>query len=67
MCGRYVNVASTSDLTSEFDAVEVDGDDPGPSWNIAPTDPVRVVLQRPPRDAPDGDAVRQLHTVQWGS
>jgi putative SOS response-associated peptidase YedK len=68
MCGRYVNVASTADLSNEF-AVEQDiGDDLTPSWNIAPTDPVRVVIKRRPNgDAAHEDkAVRQLRTVRWG-
>jgi putative SOS response-associated peptidase YedK len=67
MCGRYVNVASTSDLTDEFDVEEVVGDDPGPSWNIAPTDPVRAVMRRRPAGS-DEDAARvtQLRTVKWG-
>jgi putative SOS response-associated peptidase YedK len=67
MCGRYVNVASTSDLTDEFDVEEVVGDDPGPSWNIAPTDPVRAVMRRRPAGS-DEDAVpvTQLRTVKWG-
>lgn len=67
MCGRYVNVASTSDLTDEFDVEEVVGDDPGPSWNIAPTDQVRVVMRRRPAGS-DSDAaqVTQLRTVKWG-
>src|SRR5262249_31156989 len=67
MCGRYVNVASNADLTEEFDAEEVVGDDPGPSWNVAPTDPVRVVVERPPREAESPAAtVRQIRTVNWG-
>jgi putative SOS response-associated peptidase YedK len=67
MCGRYVNVASTSDLTEEFDVEEVVGDDPGPSWNIAPTDPVRVVMRRRPAGSEDDAApVTQLRTVKWG-
>ncbi|HEY3088752.1 MAG TPA: SOS response-associated peptidase [Jatrophihabitantaceae bacterium] len=67
MCGRYVNVASTSDLTDEFDVEEVVGDDPGPSWNIAPTDPVRAVMRRrPARSDEDAAEVTQLRTVKWG-
>lgn len=67
MCGRYVNVASNADLTEEFDVEEVVGDDPGPSWNVAPTDPVRVIVERAPRE-PEAPAarVRQLRTVTWG-
>lgn len=82
MCGRYVNVAASGDLLSEFDAEEVLGDDPGPSWNIAPTDAVRVVVQRAPRNsgagsgggagsgadagAGAGETVRQIRTARWG-
>jgi putative SOS response-associated peptidase YedK len=66
MCGRYVNVASTSDLTEEFDVEETIGDDLSPSWNIAPTDPVRVVVKRHPSDDRDAPPIRQLRTVQWG-
>jgi len=67
MCGRYVNVASNADLTDEFDVEEVVGDDPGPSWNVAPTDPVRVIVERPPKekDAPAA-TTRQIRTVRWG-
>lgn len=65
MCGRYVNAAATGDLVDEFDVEEVVGDDPGPSWNIAPTDPVRVVLERPPHRT-DEHGGRQLRTVRWG-
>lgn len=66
MCGRYVNVAATGDLTDEFDVEEVVGDDPGPSWNVAPTDQVRMVVQRAPHGGAPGDAVRQLRTARWG-
>jgi putative SOS response-associated peptidase YedK len=67
MCGRYVNVASSADLTDEFDVEEVVGDEPGPSWNVAPTDPVRVIVERPPRETESPAATtRQLRTVTWG-
>ncbi|MGN6607717.1 MAG: SOS response-associated peptidase [Jatrophihabitans sp.] len=64
MCGRYVNAAATSDLVDEFDVEETLGVDLPPSYNIAPTDPVRVVMQRPPHDDEAGG--RQLRTVRWG-
>ncbi|MCU1658989.1 MAG: yedK, partial [Pseudonocardiales bacterium] len=66
MCGRYVNVAASGDLVDEFDADDVIGDEPGPSWNIAPTDPVRIVVQRAPRGADADATVRQIRTVRWG-
>lgn len=67
MCGRYVNIASTDDLTDEFDIDDTVGEDLPPSWNVAPTDPVRVVVKRRPHGADQGAAaVRQLRTVRWG-
>lgn len=67
MCGRYVNVAASSDLLDEFDADEVVGDDLAPSWNVAPTDPVRMLVQRAPRDADrTAPAARQIRTARWG-
>ena len=66
MCGRYVNVASDSDLSSEFDVEEVLDEDPGRSWNVAPTDAVRIVVQRPARQGGTTESVRQLRTARWG-
>ena len=70
MCGRYVSVAADADLVAEFDALDMTGEDAHePDYNIAPTDPVRVVVNRPLRGA-DGTAagppVRQLRVVRWG-
>lgn len=64
MCGRYTNAASTDDLLAEFEAEQAFGEDVPPSWNIAPTDPVRLVARRPA--AKGGDPVRQLRTARWG-
>lgn len=64
MCGRYVNAATTEDLTAEFDVEQALGEDLPPSWNVAPTDAVRVVLER--RAAADERPHRQLRTVRWG-
>jgi len=80
MCGRYVSSASTADLLELFDVEEVVGEQPAPSWNVAPTDPVRVVLQRPLKGLQDSKEtkeqqeqaaepdrpVRQLRTLRWG-
>jgi putative SOS response-associated peptidase YedK len=67
MCGRYANVASSADLLSEFDVEETVGDDLAPSWNIAPTDPVRGVIERARRgEDHDPSPVRQLRTLRWG-
>lgn len=36
------------------------------SYNVAPTQPVRVILERTPRKEPDSEPQRQLRTVRWG-
>jgi putative SOS response-associated peptidase YedK len=67
MCGRYVSVQSDADLVEEFDVEEVVGEPVPPSYNVAPTDPVRGVVERTPKDADDDTgAVRQLRTLRWG-
>ncbi|HSY14942.1 MAG TPA: SOS response-associated peptidase [Jatrophihabitantaceae bacterium] len=66
MCGRYVNVASTSDLQAEFDVEETIGEDLPPSWNIAPTDPVRIITRRRSHGGDAEQPVVQLRTVRWG-
>jgi putative SOS response-associated peptidase YedK len=70
MCGRYVSVRSNADLSAEFDAVDAtDGLWPAADYNVAPTKPVRAVVNRPLR-APDGtpaaEPTRQLRVVSWG-
>jgi putative SOS response-associated peptidase YedK len=64
----YVNVASTEDLTDEFNVDEAIGDDLPPSWNIAPTDPVRIIVKRRSHgsDDPAADPIVQLRTAKWG-
>jgi putative SOS response-associated peptidase YedK len=70
VCGRYVSVRSNADLTEEFDAIDAtDGLWDGPNYNVAPTDPVRAVVNRPLRDAEGNPAekpTRQLRVVTWG-
>lgn len=67
MCGRYVSVASTDNLYDEFDLDTVVGEDLPPSWNVAPTDAVRMVVERAAHGADAVDApLRQLRTARWG-
>ena len=70
MCGRYVSVRSDADLLDEFDAIDAtSGDTYEPDYNLAPTKPARVIVNRPLRDA-EGNrattATRQLRVVSWG-
>jgi putative SOS response-associated peptidase YedK len=62
MCGRYANSRHDGDLLREFGVSSVVGEPPEPSWNVAPTDQARVVLERLVDDRPD----RQLRTLRWG-
>jgi putative SOS response-associated peptidase YedK len=67
MCGRFVMARASSDLVPLFD-VDVSGDSlPDPSWNIAPTRPVTVLIDAAPRgDDAGGPAVRRLAAARWG-
>ncbi len=60
MCGRMTQQTPPEEVARIFDAeVRDSGEDPfAPSWNVAPTDPVTVVLQRE-----DG---RTVERHRWG-
>ncbi|WZH52899.1 MAG: SOS response-associated peptidase [Nocardioides alkalitolerans] len=68
MCGRYASSRESDDLVDEFDVAEtILADRLPPSWNVAPTDPVHVVLERPPKPEEGIDhARRQLRALRWG-
>ena len=59
MCGRYATTRSEADLSDLFEAVDLT-EGLGPSWNVAPTDPVPVVRVSQSHDA------RVLDTARWG-
>jgi putative SOS response-associated peptidase YedK len=59
MCGRYATTRSEADLSDLFDAVIVT-DQLGPSWNVAPTDPVPLVRASQRRGE------RVLDSARWG-
>ena len=62
MCGRYVMSKATSDLLSHFDAKEVEGSSPPPSWNVAPTQNVPIIAER----LDEGTLDRHLLIARWG-
>ncbi len=70
MCGRYVSVASRSDLVTVFGVSEpssVEILDQGvtlPSWNVAPTQQVAIVVDE--RDKADGTVTRTAAAARWG-
>jgi putative SOS response-associated peptidase YedK len=59
MCGRYATTRSEADLSLLFDAPSVT-ETLGPSWNVAPTDPVPVVR------VSQRHGSRVLDTARWG-
>ncbi len=65
MCGRYASFREDQQLADEF-AIAAVADDARllpPSWNVAPTDGVRIVVDRPDDQ---GEVVRQLRVARWG-
>lgn len=57
---------AVGDLLAEFDAELEDEVNIPPSWNVAPTDGVPIVLERLVDDGPAARQVRQLHVARWG-
>ncbi len=66
MCGRFASTQTDADLLQVFGAAEVVGEQLPPSYNVAPTQPVRAVLERTPREEPEASPVRQVRTALWG-
>ncbi len=59
MCGRYATTRSEADLSLLFDATSVT-EALGPSWNVAPTDPVPLVRMSQRLGG------RVVDTARWG-
>lgn len=66
MCGRFALVAPSTDLISQFavDFQVPDAADYAPSWNVAPTLDIRVILERLDRET--GELSRQMRLAHWG-
>src|SRR5690625_6574498 len=74
MCGRYASFRKAQQIADEFDvvtlsqaALEVE-----PNWNIPPTTPVRIIVERPERPVgteetfDPGEPIRAMHAARWG-
>jgi putative SOS response-associated peptidase YedK len=62
MCGRFVVASAGSELVGVL-RVDVEGDDlPDPSYNVAPTDRVAIVLDSAKEEPP----IRRLEPARWG-
>jgi putative SOS response-associated peptidase YedK len=69
MCGRFVLDRKTADLVDLFDVDTFGERLPAPSWNIAPTQIIRVVLDSLPKatdDEPYPEPLRRLEAARWG-
>jgi putative SOS response-associated peptidase YedK len=66
MCGRYVARRDVDDLVAEFEAADATGEPWVADYNIAPTDPVPVVLTRHRSGDRGGPPVRQVRRARWG-
>ncbi|WP_441250326.1 SOS response-associated peptidase [Kitasatospora sp. McL0602] len=65
MCGRFASTTKPEDLVEIFGVEQWDTTETiAPSWNVAPTDPAYVVLERAPKGGPE--PVRQLRVLRWG-
>lgn len=62
MCGRFVVARPASDLIDFLDVDTVGDDLPAPSYNVAPTDPVAIVLDSVKTEPP----TRRLEAARWG-
>lgn len=66
MCGRFASFRDAQDLADEFAVADI-ADDARllpPSWNLAPTDPVRIVVERAQKGT--GEIRRTLRLARWG-
>src|SRR5579885_2537006 len=64
MCGRYVVSKSTADLMAAFDVHESYVDELKPSYNVAPTAAVPLILDRSSGDSEP--VTRKQVTARWG-
>lgn len=66
MCGRFASFREAQDLADAFALAEV-ADDARllpPSWNVAPTQEIRIVVERESSDT--HEVVRSLRLARWG-
>lgn len=66
MCGRFVLDRKTSDLVALFEVDVTGAILPEPSWNIAPTQQIRVVIDSLPKGEEVVEPVRRLESARWG-
>lgn len=67
MCGRFATTITDKEMRSLFDVDETQtvGAELPASYNVAPTQAVRMVVERPPAEG-ETEPVRQIRTARWG-
>jgi putative SOS response-associated peptidase YedK len=63
VCGRFTQQTPTSEIARIFEAEDL-AFDPGERYNVAPTDPAAVVVER--RDEETGTTRRAVVRYRWG-
>ena len=70
MCGRFVVAKTVGEILTIFEADEIVGDIPGPSYNVAPTQQIAIIVDRAfekdHQGAPIGELSREIHSARWG-
>ena len=70
MCGRFVVAKSVSEILTIFEVDEIVGEQPGTSYNVAPTHQISIIVERPDEKAADGSPLGELHreiySARWG-
>ena len=77
MCGRFASFRSAQDIADDVAVAELAEDARllPPSWNVAPTDHMRIVVERPatvetadgaPARPGTGELTRSLRLARWG-
>jgi putative SOS response-associated peptidase YedK len=66
MCGRFASFTETQDLADQLAIAEIAEDARllPPSWNVAPTDPVRIVVERASKKSEE--VTRSMRVARWG-
>jgi putative SOS response-associated peptidase YedK len=66
MCGRFASFTETQDLADQLAIAELAEDARllPPSWNVAPTDPVRIVVERASKGSKE--VTRSMRVARWG-
>ncbi|CAM3357825.1 SOS response-associated peptidase [Occultella aeris] len=69
MCGRYASFREAQDLADAFDVEDVTdaAAEVSASYNVAPTDPIRIVLDRAPKPATADAEVGRGNLVEQGT